>query len=450
MLVIIAICMSTKLPHASSDSGSLTEFEAHSPDLTNISLSLSDTFDQTSVNSTKDLYLEFFDAKNNTLIKNVSFFINATKDGKVLMNDLFYTKTGSMTIKFSPGSDIGKWTVNGSHDPTLGGWMSENDTLPIMVPAFTEKGTYHIHFAVLALVYVNGLVDPSNPPTFDSWWSVDEKGNISKYDNSTTMSSALPIGIKNESPLKQFKSGISASDVKCANDLALVIKSEDGSPSCINGSSMDRLVRQGWWAWNGKVGDTVVNTPDKRDFDNKTCGMTDTMSSIVGTNGFVKDDLPKDGIIYPGINFTAPVGHAIQFSIEPNSDGYITLTYDFNQYPGDSCKVTTKDVIMATNPGNPDVSISELIGSPDILKVDQNSVDVGSQPLGNSGDITLSLESAEDLNDHVVKVTYKISTKPNAQVGKSYYIEFWWHSSVVITVGDSLYTGTAFAGPHYG
>ncbi len=252
------------------------------------------------------------------------------------------------------------------------------------------------------------------------------------------------------SPHKQFQSGILAQDVKCVQGFQFIVKSEDGTPACANDTSIGRLVRQGWWAWNDKVGDTIVNTQDKRDFDNKTCGITDTVSSIVGTNGFVKDDLPKDGIIYPGINFTAPVGHAIQFSIESNSDGYITLTYDFNQYPGDSCKVTTKDVIMATNPGNPGVSISELIGSPDILKVDQNSVDVGSQPLGNSGDITLSLESAEDLNDHVVKVTYKISTKPNAQVGKSYYIGFWWHSSVVITVGDSLYTGTAFAGPHYG
>ena len=216
MLVIIAIGMSMKLPQASSDSGSLTGLYTPSPDLANMSLSLSDTFTQASPNSTKDLHLEFFNAKNNTAIKNVSFFINATKDGKVLMNDLFYTKTGSMTIKFSPGNDTKKWTVNGGRDPILGGWMSENDTLSITTSAFTEEGTYHIHFTVLALVYVNGIVDPSNPPTFDSWWSVDEKGNISNYNSTVSFGSAIPsFKIKDESPLKQFKSGIAAQDVTC-------------------------------------------------------------------------------------------------------------------------------------------------------------------------------------------------------------------------------------------
>ncbi len=251
-------------------------------------------------------------------------------------------------------------------------------------------------------------------------------------------------------PLQQSKSGINPQDITCNQGLQLVIKSEDNSPACVKESSIDRLARQGWWVWNDKVGDTIVNTSGKKDFDSKTCGLTDTVSSIVGTNGFVKDDLPKDGTTYPGINFTASVGHAIQFSIEPNSEGYIIFTYDFNQYPGNTCKVTTKDVIAATNPSNPDVPISELIGSPDILKVNQNSVDIGSTPLGNSGDITLSLSSAKDLNDHVVKAIYKISTKPDAQIGKSYYIGFWWHSSVVVTVGDSLYNGTAFSGPRFG
>gem|GEM_PF-3786281 len=247
MLIIIAIGMSSKISPASSDSGSLTGAYTPNPDLANISLNLSDAFGQVS-NSTKDLHLEFFDAKNNTLIKNVSFFINATKDGKVLMNDLFYTKTGSMTIKFSPGNNTGKWTVNGGRDPILGGWMSENDILPITAPVFTEKGVYHIHFAVLALVYVNGLVDPSNPPTFDSWWSVDEKGNVSKYDNSTTTSfvPSTSIGIKNESPLKQFKSGTKANEVTCKQGLSLIFKSEDGSPACVNVDTIIPLTLRGW------------------------------------------------------------------------------------------------------------------------------------------------------------------------------------------------------------
>jgi hypothetical protein len=251
-------------------------------------------------------------------------------------------------------------------------------------------------------------------------------------------------------PLQQIKAGVSAQNVKCGVNLSLVIKSKDNSPACVKKTSLERLVRHGWWVWNERVGNTIVNTSEKRDFDSKNCAMLETVSSIIGTNGFGRDDLPKDGITYPGENLTSLVGQVIQFSIKPNSEGYIIFTYDFNSYPGSNCKVTTKDVIAADNPSTPNISIAELLGSPDIMKVDENSVNTSIPPLGNAGDILLNLTSAENLNDHVVKVIYKIFAKPDAQLGKSYYIGFWYHSAVVITVGDSLYTGNAFVGSRYG
>jgi hypothetical protein len=48
------------------------------------------------------------------------------------------------------------------------------------------------------------------------------------------------------SPLKQFKSGISVNDVKCQQDLQLVIKSEDGSPACVKSDTAQSLVKRGW------------------------------------------------------------------------------------------------------------------------------------------------------------------------------------------------------------
>jgi plastocyanin len=294
MLVIIVIGIFQKLPQASSDSGSLTELYARGPDLTKMSLSLSDTFKQTSSNSTKDLHLEFFDAKNNTMVKNVSFFINATKDGKVLMNDLFYTKTGFMIIKFSPGSDMGKWTVNGSNDPILGGWMSENDTLSITTSAFTKEGTYHIHFVVLALVYVNGLVDQSNPPTFDSWWSVDKKGNISKYDNYTiSFGSSVPsVRIKDESPLKQFKSGILPENTHCPPNLALIFKAKDGTPACVKYTTANTLIERGWakkTVLDKTDSVTTVEIPINSSIAYNGFTFTpSTVNTVIGTNNTVR------------------------------------------------------------------------------------------------------------------------------------------------------------------
>ena len=250
-------------------------------------------------------------------------------------------------------------------------------------------------------------------------------------------------------PLTQLKLGTQAKDVLCHDGFTLVIKTEDGSPACVKDTSTGRLVRQGWWAWNDKVGDTVVNTPDKRDYD-KSCGLSDTVSSIIGTNGFVRDTLPLDGITYPGMNLTEIASAGIQFAIKPNSTAQITFAYDFNSYPGDICKVTSKDVIAATNSAKPDISTSDLLRSPDIFEVDTTGIRTDGPLLGDSGDVQVKLINAEDLNDHVVKVTYQITSKPTSQIEKSYFLGFWYHSAVGITVGNDLYNGTAFSGPRFG
>lgn len=131
--------------------------------------------------TSQDKYLQFrfFDANTNTTINNVSFFINATKGDKVLMHDLFYTHSGYLTIKFQPGGEVGQWTVQGDHDPVLGGWMSQDDQVNVIAPILTEGGLYHFHMELLALDYANTLIDQSNPPKFDSYLSV---GDVSTQD----------------------------------------------------------------------------------------------------------------------------------------------------------------------------------------------------------------------------------------------------------------------------
>jgi len=48
------------------------------------------------------------------------------------------------------------------------------------------------------------------------------------------------------SPLKQFKSGISANNVTCKQGLELIFKSEDNSPACVKSSTAPKLTEQGW------------------------------------------------------------------------------------------------------------------------------------------------------------------------------------------------------------
>lgn len=49
-----------------------------------------------------------------------------------------------------------------------------------------------------------------------------------------------------DTPLKQFKSGISSLDVKCKIDFVHIIKAEDNSPACVKPDTVDILVKRGW------------------------------------------------------------------------------------------------------------------------------------------------------------------------------------------------------------
>ncbi len=49
-----------------------------------------------------------------------------------------------------------------------------------------------------------------------------------------------------DSPLKQFKSGISINDTKCNNDLLLVMKLSNSSPACVKPETVNKLLLRGW------------------------------------------------------------------------------------------------------------------------------------------------------------------------------------------------------------
>lgn len=49
-----------------------------------------------------------------------------------------------------------------------------------------------------------------------------------------------------KSPLQQFESGISASDIQCKQDLELIFKAENGSPACVKPNTAQKLIERGW------------------------------------------------------------------------------------------------------------------------------------------------------------------------------------------------------------
>jgi hypothetical protein len=57
------------------------------------------------------------------------------------------------------------------------------------------------------------------------------------------LSDILP---KIESPLKQFKSGVTANNVTCNQGLELIFKEEDDSPACVKSNTAPKLTERGW------------------------------------------------------------------------------------------------------------------------------------------------------------------------------------------------------------
>ena len=222
-----------------SDGSCFTPDMAISPITSNKCIGLLTKFTSSENSTAKDLYLRFFNADTNQTTNNVSFFINVTKQDKILEHDLFFTHSGILTIKFQTDM-AGNRTSLREQDPVLGGWTSANDTFVIRPSIFTNVGLYHIHVEILAINYT--IVNQTNTPKFDSWWSVDDKGNISKYDNAITFS----VKLKDEPPLKQIDHGIPTENITCSNNLELIYKASDKYPACVQHTTVEKLVQRGW------------------------------------------------------------------------------------------------------------------------------------------------------------------------------------------------------------
>jgi hypothetical protein len=51
---------------------------------------------------------------------------------------------------------------------------------------------------------------------------------------------------KSLSPLKQFKSGIPIEEIKCRDNLQLILKTSNNSPTCVKPETKTKLLERGW------------------------------------------------------------------------------------------------------------------------------------------------------------------------------------------------------------
>ena len=103
----------------------------------------------------------------------------------------------------------------------------------------------------------------TNSTSTNSTITMHDNATMAMHTNSTSTNSTMGMPMTNTqsnmttapapttpsgpmSPLKQFKSGVSAKAVTCESGYSLVIKAEDGSPACVHSSTVQVLILRGW------------------------------------------------------------------------------------------------------------------------------------------------------------------------------------------------------------
>lgn len=126
----------------------------------------------------REIYMRLFDANSNETILHDSFFITITKHNQLLMQDLFHTHTGELTLEITPTNTPGKWLIQGDQEPFLNAWVNQDGgPIPVQVDALGEGGLYHLHIELFAIDYDKNIFTPDQAPNWDSYLSVGDISN---------------------------------------------------------------------------------------------------------------------------------------------------------------------------------------------------------------------------------------------------------------------------------
>ncbi|MGI0060981.1 MAG: hypothetical protein ACREBA_00850 [Nitrosotalea sp.] len=90
-----------------------------------------------------------------------------------------------------------------------------------------------------------GVGFPVAYPLTDLSSHLDPQAAFTRFTNGTFVF-LVSKNLQSLSPLKQFQSGIDAQNVKCEQDLKLIIKLADGSPACVTAATAKVLTERGW------------------------------------------------------------------------------------------------------------------------------------------------------------------------------------------------------------
>lgn len=149
---------------------------------------------------------------------------------------------GSETLKPNTSTFLRVWAPDSSKPPYLH-----------LIPSFLvakESGNFTIT-SMTDISYSSNKTSEYNNGTITLWSKplhitiLSEKHMENKTDLSQSKIPEFPFA-NHLSPLKQFKSGITLDKIQCNDDLKLILKSNDNSPTCVKSDSKIKLIERGW------------------------------------------------------------------------------------------------------------------------------------------------------------------------------------------------------------
>lgn len=203
----------------------------------------------TTSTNTHYLWFRFFDANTNQTIRHVSFFLTITNQNQLLFKELLHTHTGTLKLQLNSINGTFDGTVVGDREPILNGWVPHDDNIPLVVsaPVFNDTNlTYHFMVQMFSIDRDNNIFYttdiPNGEPTFNFYLGIkDQNQTIISPD----MSAPYPRDVV--TPLEQVQNGIQAQNVRCDwSGYQLILKSEDGSPACVDPYTAQTLIERGW------------------------------------------------------------------------------------------------------------------------------------------------------------------------------------------------------------
>ena len=132
--------------------------------------------------SAKYMHLRLFDPSNNQTFQHVTFLLNITKQNQTLLKETFHSHSGLLAIKLISNDTVGNWTVFGEQEPILGAWVPKDGNLEI--DSSLQKGLYHFEITIVTIDNDKNIFTLQDSPKCDSWWTVDDKGNIFRNSKS--------------------------------------------------------------------------------------------------------------------------------------------------------------------------------------------------------------------------------------------------------------------------